>query len=515
MNFFAQRLATRGHNQTFSAGRKIRVGTKAISKRAKEAAEKNPAVASILKKLDAGVVSFREAEKELHKLGVNNPFYPRNTREFHAHPWDMGVGSASITQKLLELYGEMLEGDSHPKLYKFPVVFPEVGNDVASLIQGGLSVQGGGPETIRYWSDYDASGARVCKHLPAVNTHDQAQRRQGKPLRMPERQPVTRGLCDPGNCFEFQSGMCRFNGTVNFYIPGITGAGVFQLHTGSTQAATEIYLRLTEAIRATNGRLQNYTPDGRPLFWITKTQAVRPYFDEDGKPKLAEQWVPVLEMQIEMPKVLWLKETGRLSELAAPGDVNAPAAVELKPVGATPSAWMQESEQETKAPAEASPEVAKQTQRTQEHQPQSNAREQQAEQRRSDVHDSDAKFNAHQTASPVDAMLAHAREHGYDMDLSKWIVARFQGDREKGAEAWGQLSQRFGARTRDYIAMLLYLAEKEISAEMTMKYLKIKYGPLGTGARLAEMRKHMEELCSDGASVAVQVMEEAVESASA
>lgn len=498
MNFFADRLAVRGQHQTFSAGRKIRVGTKAVSKRAKEAAQNNPSIANILQRVSEHKVSFREAEKELAKLGLSNPFYPRNTREFHAHPWDMGVGSAHVTQKLLELYGEVLDGDKEPKLYKFPVVFPEVGGDVASLIQGGLSVQGGGPETVRYWSDYDASGARVCKHLPPVNTHDQAQRRQGKPLRMPERQPVTRGVCDPGSCFEFQSGMCRFNGTVNFYIPGITGAGVFQLHTGSTQAATEIYLRLTEAIRATNGRLQNYTPDGRPLFWITKVQAVRPYFDEDGKPKISEQWVPVLEMQIEMTKVLWLKESGRLAELEAP---KAPSSAQpTSALHPTPSAWVQSEDGDRPAMKTVSPSPQ-----------QDPIKQPQAAQTATVVQKVQvpAGQNAAQ-ADPVQAMLAHSLEHGYDIDLASWIMGRYQGDKEKAAADWQQLSQRFGAKTKDYIALLLSLSTRGIPAQTALNYLKIKFGPMGSGARLADMRKHIDELCTDGASVAIQVIEEAL-----
>lgn len=499
MNFFADRLAVRGQNQSFSAGRKIRVGTKAVSKRAQEAGRSNPQVAAILKKVAEGRVSFREAEKDLGKLGIHNPFYPRNTREFHAHPWDMGVGSAAITNQLLTLYGEMMEGDRTAKLYKFPVVFPEVGGDVASLIQGGLSVQGGGAETVRYWSDYDASGARVCKHLPVVQTHEQAQRRQGKPIRMPERQPVTRGLCDPGTCLEFQSGMCKFNGTVNFYIPGIPGAGVFQLHTGSTQAATEIYLRLTEAIRATNGRLQNYTPDGRPMFWITKVQATRPYFDEDGKQKLSEQWVPVLEMQIEMPKVLWLKESGQMAELAPPTQSHSlthsttAAATSSSPA---PGAWMQDDTQEPStfeppAPSSAGPAVP----------PPAVSASPQASQ---------PNLNGE---NAVDAMIEHAITNGYEDDLHKWVEFRYEGDLDAAANVWIQFFQRFGAKTRDYIAFLIFLSERGMAAEMVLKYLKVKFGPLGSGARLLEMRKHVEELCADGATVATQVMEESLEAA--
>ena len=496
-NFFDERLKQRGQLQSFSVGRKIRVGTKSVSKRAREAGQANPAIAAILKKVDAGQVSFKEAEKQLDQLGCKNPFYPRNTEEFHAHPWDMGVGSAAITEQLLSLYGEMREGDTKPKLYRFPVVFPEVGGKIDSLIKGGLSVQGGGPNTIRYWSDYDDSGARVCKHLPPVVAHDKAQRDNKKPLRKPERQPVIRGLCDTATCMEYASGVCRFNGTVNFYIHGIAGAGVFQLATGSTQAATDIYLRLSEAIRATNGQLTNYDQKGRPLFWLTKVKVQRPYFDAESNAKVSEQWVPDLEMQIEMPKVLWLRQTGALPELAAP---KSPI-IDALPVSAAPSAWVQSADMSTG-------EILVDHNSANSPKPEANQNIQPGHSVPSSTPQG-VPSGAMKNQDDVAAMKGHAADYGYADDLAIWIGGRFNGDEKLASETWSQLVPRFGEKTKDYVGILAFCCSNNIDGGLVLKYFRTIYGPMGSGAKILEMRNRLEQICEDGIAVAIQVMKDA------
>lgn len=511
-NFFDERLQQRGQLQTFSVGRKIRVGTKSVSKRAREAAQNNPAIAAILKKVDAGQVSFKDAEKQLDALGCANPFYPRNTPEFHAHPWDMGVGSAAITEQLLSLYGEMREGDAKPKLYRFPVVFPEVGGKIDALIKGGLSVQGGGANTIRYWSDYDDSGARVCKHLPPVVKHEQAQR--GKVLRKPERQPVTRGLCNTETCVEFASGMCKFNGTLQFYIPGVAGAGVFQLGTGSTQAATDIYLRLSEAIRATNGQLKNYDSQHRPVFWLSKEKVNRPYFDAESNAKVSEQWVPRLEMNIEMPKVLWLRETGQLETLAAPTEAKAQLGGSL-PVSAAPSDWVQGVDTgtgEIQRPTHSTPATDNKATQAQPVAKPAVAQEViDAVDKNADPQNAAQQgAQSHQSPDTLAAMNAHAAQHGYDGDLATWVAGRFGGDTMAAALTWSQMVSRFGERTKDYVGFLADCTTQKIDAQLALKYFHSTFGPLGSGVKLVEMRQRLKDLCADGASVAIQVMEEAV-----
>jgi hypothetical protein len=520
MNFFENRLAERGQHLGFGfAGRKIRVGTKAITKSATEAGKNNPAVRNVLDQLAKRQISFKQAEKAMADAGfTGHAFYPRNTREFHAHPWDMGAGAEHVSQKLMELYGQQLPGDTAPKLYRFPVVFPEVGGDIGAIIDGKLQVSGGGPNTTRFWSEFNSDGVRVCKHLPAIVKHEQAQRRQN--VRAPERQAVTRGPCVPENCQEFSSGMCKFNGTVNFYIPGIAGAGVFKLHTGSTQAATEMYLHLTEAIRMLNGRMQNYTPDGEPVFWITKIQAERSYLDPDTQQmRRGLQWVPTLEMNIELPKVLWLKQSGQLSSLQAPEgsqqSLAGPVVDDVRqPQAAVPTAWLQDGG-DTK-PTTQRPErvqAAAVHQRATVVTPVvATAHEAQAAAQPISAQGDVA------TQSSVDfvtVMTAHAREKGYEAQLNAWVAFRFGGDQASAAAMWKQFTDRIGDKVIDLIALYNELNDCQVSIDAGMTYMKLKFGPVGSGARIGVMREHLVQLLRDGPAVVKQVIEDTAASAAA
>lgn len=499
MNFFDTRLAQR--KQTFSVGAKIRVGTKAPTKATKE----SELAMGIYANVQAGKMSFREAEKLIaDKAGIRNPFFPRNTREFHAHPWDMGTGGATTSERLLDLYGEMMEGDRQRKLYRFPIVFPEVGNDVSSIVEGGLSVQGGGANMIRYWSEFDASGLQVCKHLPEVKKSAMAQRQQGRPIRHPERKPVTRGPCVPESCNEYGMGMCRFNGTIRFYIPGLSGAGVFELHTGSTEAATDIYLRVTTALRAMGNTIRNYTPDGRPVFWLRKVRKSRGYFDEEGNRKIGEQWVPELDMEIEMPKVIMIAQAKSAGQLCGT-DSDAQSA--------PPSAWLQD---DSAGHADRAVDVV--DAQSQEDGKEGGGREASqsfnASHGNAVVSTSTGEVQGSQQSqgvgSAVSVMRQHAEEHGYTNDLDTWVKTRNDGDEVKAAKSWQVIAERFGPRVKDWLALSLYIEQHEVSTDLVMGYLKGKFGPIGPGTHLKEMLGHLKGLFSDGVSVAVAVMEEAV-----
>lgn len=514
-NFFEQRMAQRGGDTPFSVSGKIRAGTKAISKKASA----NPGAAKLFQDCLEGKLSFQAAEKQIaEQFQVRNPFYPRNTQEYHAHAWDMGAGGKAVSDKLLKLYGESVNGGP-TKLYRFPIVFPEVGSDLSAVIQGGMAVQGGGANTVRYWSAFDDTGIQMCKHLPEVAKSPMSQRRTGKPIRHPERKPVTRGPCVPEECNEFAMGMCRFSGKVRFYIPGIPGAGMFELSTGSTVAATDIYLRLMQAFRALNGKMRNYTPDGRPIFWLTKKKAMRNYFDEEGNQKRGEQWVPELEMEIEMPRVIMLQEMRHTQE----GDQEQQQKPQL------PSAWTEPAdmgqaensrsfddgvvdtvitarqgkvEPTGGAAAEATP--SPQTQRRAE-QP---------------VAQAASKTTCEPAAPPpagdsIQQMKSHAERLGYQEELEKWVELKYGGDHAAAHQFWLSLSERYNARLKDYLQLSLLILEQGLNGDTVMKYLKIKFGPIGAGAKLAEMLADVRDLCNDGASVAMSVMEELVEDATA
>lgn len=519
MNFFEKRLSTRTA-QPFSVSAKIRVGTKAISK----AAAKNAVASKYYKLATEGKISFQEAEKKIaQEADIKNPFYPRNTREFHAHPWDMGPGGQAVTDKLLQLYGEMKEGDTSPKLYTFPIVFPEIGGKIESVIQGGMRVAGGGPNTIRYWSEFNETGQQVCKHLPEVMKSEHAQRGRGnRQVRHTERKPVLRGLCNPEECNEYALGMCRFDGVLRFYIPGIAGAGVFELHTGSTLAATEIYRRIIEAFRAMGNNIINYTPDGRPVFYLSKRKETRRFFDEEGNGKVGEQWVPHLEVNIEMPKVIMIQQARAMGlDFEQSVGNSQPAQGQVL---AMPNSWQQTHEvgslvmsQEAQSvpgevradaahaaakPAEANEVVDEPATAVQKSQPVTEV---------SGANADASQDDSSSLESPEDVMIRHAQANRYEQELKNWVKAKFNGDFPNAYESWASLLSRYGAFTSAYVKLAHYIHEMGLNGELVLNYLKAKYGPMGNGSKLEMWLAHMRELCADGAPVAMSIMEEFME----
>lgn len=486
-SFLAERIASR--QQAFSLGGKIRVGTKAISKKAAA----NPKAMALFQKAEQGLMSFREAEKEIYKVcEISNPFYPRNTQEFHVHPWDMNTGGVATSRRILELYGEVRGNDKSPKLYRFPVVFPDVRDyDLDTLVGGGLAVQGGGPETVRYSSRYEADGSRVCTHLPEVVRTPESKR---KVVQHVPRKPIVRGACVPEECSEYAFGMCKFSGKLRFFIDGIAGAGVFELHTGSTEAAAQIYLRLSQAMQACSGRLPNFTPDGRPVFWISKVKAVRQYFDEHQLPKMGEQWVPQLDMEIEVPKVLWLRQqaaqmlplscnTGTSIPNAWLSDGSEAGAVRVRPKEAA------NSDNGLPRVAEAPQEAA-----------------------------AGSTLKAEVAPEAIAQMRGHARQHRYAGDLKSWGEAQYGEHWLTSAEAvqvWARMHKRFGDKTGEWISFLLKIQKLKLKTEDVVDYMKLKVGPLASGELLRQYALELDELSLDGASVASEAIVAALESAGA
>jgi len=494
-SFLADRVATR--DVQFSVGGKIRVGTKAISKRAAA----DPTAAALYQKALSGLISFREAEKEIYKsCNISNPFFPRNTQEFHAHPWDMTTGGMATAKHILDLYGEIKGRDSAPKLYRFPVVFPDVQDyDLDTLVGGGLTVQGGGPETIRYRSRYEPDGTRVCVYLPEIVRTEQTKR---KVVQHVPRKPVVRGPCVPEECEEYSFGMCKFSGTLRFYIPGIAGAGVFELHTGSTEAASQIYLRLSQAMKTCRGRLPNFTPDGRPVFWISKAKVTRPYFDENGQAKLGEQWVPQLDMEIELPKVMWLKQQ---EAMLLPSAATAPASGSTQTV--VPTAWIESTSNDASMVVDATTtQASSQVQVTD------------GTGQQSVLSATPLQEGGHgQNGASLQSMLDHARDGGYAAELTQWANARFgQGweqDPSKVIEAWSGMVTRLGAMTGQWLQFNCEVLRLNLEQELVLRYMKFKIGALKDGSVIPRYIDELKGLCADGASVATELMHAALENA--
>lgn len=500
-SFYEDRLQSQ-NNKPFSVGGKIRVGTKALNSKYAENAD----VQVIMNKVQKGIMSFRDAEKEMLKLGIKNPFYPRNTQEFHAHPWDMGMGGAATSQRILELYGEKKEGDTKAKLYRFPVVFPEVDiSNIDSLLGGGLSVQGVGQNQIAYKSQYGDDGNRYCVYLPPVVTTETSQRKIKQYTR---RTWQTRGQCDPSACDEYAMGLCRFSGTLRFYVPEIIGMGIFELHTGSTDAASEIYLRLSQAAKifAASGKgFQNYDANGNPVWWISKHKVSKPYYDDGGTKKVSEQWVPYLDATVNMSKVIWLGQATRAAALEAPqhthqalrDDRVAGVSARVMP---TPGSWVQSerpAESVNQSPLKASAPAIQ----TQGQQPSP----------------SDKSPN---TDEMLTAIEDHAQTNQYEDEFLTWVEYRFGQDwmNQRLPEVftnWTQYVERYGAHTGQFLKLLNACHKHGIDPQLTVKYLQVRHGRLTT-ANLEKMVQEVEAFMAEagGPEIASEVMKSAVEKAS-
>lgn len=485
---------------SFSLSGKIRAGIKVPTKATLE----NAGAMAVVKRVHKGEISFQAAASEIYrKFGIKNPFFPRNTPFFSAHPWDMESGAVAA-QKMLDLYGEVRPGDPERRLYRFPVVFPDIhkgGVDVA--LGSGLAVRGGGAQTIHYQSRYGDDGVRRCVYLPPIVASRDATRKQ-----FARREFVVRGVCEPDLCPQFAAGECTFAGTLRFYIPGMPGAGGYAMDTGSTIAASEIYLRLASLLEEC-GYLPNFTPDGRPVFWLTKALKPRSHVDpRSGELKKVEQWVPVLETEIDLTKIRMLREQKRAllsAPTAAPSNTDAPASWLMEPQGSDEafelSAFDADGvilEEDEAGHASASTVSTEQVVEV-------------AEEilRQSD----DVNTVVSGGHNALTDLLAQAQRLGIEGKVQEWAVLRFgqdwQADKAGPAlESFAAITNRFGGHSSVFLDLQIRLLANDIPVqEVAMPYFKRKFGGIGLGSNLVSILSHVDELLEQGPSVARSHME--------
>lgn len=128
--------------------------------------------------------------------------------------------------------------------------------------------------------------------------------------------------CNPNDCDLFAAGECKHVAALNFWVPGVKGAGVIELTFTSIYASLGIAETL-EMVRAGLGRISGLYR-GQPIFWLSKVQEnVSRMNWETGKPEKSKQWIIRLEASgLDMVEVL----TGSAQEaLPAPVQVAVPA----------------------------------------------------------------------------------------------------------------------------------------------------------------------------------------------
>lgn len=282
-------------DQQVRPGGKIRAGIKVLTKTAMN----NPKAVRLYEEGVAQRLKFTEIEKKIESAtGIRNSMYPRNTPFFNVAASDFGM--PEIASLIVQKYGEVRDDDTQPHLYRFPVVFHS--DDLNEVYPNEFKRHGFEPH---YESHYGDDGERYCRYLPEVTAEMAAEHRVRRIKKMPRREKVIRGLCDPGNCAEFQQGQCKFRGRLLFYIPGIPTTGMLSMETSSEYAAEAIWSDL-ERIRDALGTLPRMNPNnpGAPIFWITKVLEPRTYFDEHGQKKSGFQWVPKLQADIDIGALL-------------------------------------------------------------------------------------------------------------------------------------------------------------------------------------------------------------------
>jgi hypothetical protein len=302
-------LSTRAANtdQQIRLGGKIRAGIKVLTK----AAQNNPKAVSIYAEGVEKRQKFTDIEKRIKDAtGINNSMFPRNTPFFNVAASDFGM--PEIAALIVETYGEIRNDHSDKKqLYRFPVVFHS--DDLNQVYPNSFKRHGFEPH---YESHYGEDGERYCRYLPTVSDEQAADIRARRIKKVPRREKVVRGRCDPGSCNEFGQGQCKFRGRLLFYVPGIPTTGMLGMETSSEYAAEGIWSDL-ERIRDALGTIPRCNPNkpGAPIFWITKSLEPRTYFDEHGKKQSGFQWVPKLQADIDIGTLL---SSGRAMALPSP-----------------------------------------------------------------------------------------------------------------------------------------------------------------------------------------------------
>lgn len=300
-------LAARAANpdQRAQIGGKVGCGVMLLTNIAK----KNVKAVSIY---DQGVFQrrkYKEIEKQIVKeTGIPHPLYPRNSPYFTVSCEDFGM--PEIPHAIIEKFGEVREFSREKQLYRFPVVFHT--DDIFEIYPNRYARYGGEPN---YQSSYGIDGQRYCKFLPPVTQAMLAEQKIARIKRPPPRQMEVRGLCDPSVCPEYLSKQCQFEGRLLFYIPGIP-SGLVALDTGSEYAASSIWTELNR-IKDAFGYLPRINPNkpGAYLYYVTKVQEQRTYFDEHGKKQTGMQWVPKLEADIDVGTLFI---TGAVTQTALP-----------------------------------------------------------------------------------------------------------------------------------------------------------------------------------------------------
>lgn len=208
-----------------------------------------------------------------------------------AKPWH-GLGQ--------ELQPGHDDPDGVKRLYRFPVVFHS--DDLEEIYPNSMQCYGA---KINYESHYGEDGVRYCRYLPIVDAEKIKEQRAARVKKVPRREKVIRGVCNPRACQEYGLGQCKFRGTLHFYIPGTATTGLLAMVIGSEDAALQIWESL-ERIKEMLGTIPRSNPNNPSahVFYISKVEVETSYYDDNGERKKGKQWMPQLAADIDIGKLL-------------------------------------------------------------------------------------------------------------------------------------------------------------------------------------------------------------------
>jgi len=111
--------------------------------------------------------------------------------------------------------------------------------------------------------------------------------------------------CTPEECKAYQAGECKFGGMIQFYIPGVKGAGIWVLPTTSWYSMVAIKSVIENVAAITGGRVARlFNEDGESVFVLTKTEETVASVDwKTGKPVQRTQYLVYLDLNIDMTEL--------------------------------------------------------------------------------------------------------------------------------------------------------------------------------------------------------------------
>lgn len=297
---------------------RVRPGIKVLTR----AASAVQGVADTYAKGLAAGASFDEIGAALSKLqGIPKyPLTPKNAPYFTVRQGDFSTPGA--VDAIMSAHATVRPEDPEPRLYALPIIFP---SDDVDLVFRETFEAWKATELLR-WSESDPESSRLMcmKRADVAPAKGAARRWGGRPTEAVR-------ACNPNDCDLFAAGECKHVAALNFWIPGVKGAGVIELTFTSIYASLGIAETL-EMVRAGLGRISGLYR-GQPIFWLSKVQEnVSRMNWETGKPEKSKQWIIRLEASgLDMVEVL--TGTGQeappaLSHVPAPVAVAALAAPE-------------------------------------------------------------------------------------------------------------------------------------------------------------------------------------------